>query len=151
MPRREFLTEDEEKRIVDAIASAENRTTGEIRVHIEFKCRKDPLERAKKVFHLLEMDQTKARNGVILYIATDDRKVAIYGDVAISEKVENNFWQDEIDTLTSKFKENLFAEGIEIVVGDIGEKLREFFPGRGKDSNELSDEITFKDNRENDV
>jgi uncharacterized membrane protein len=151
MPKREFLTEDEEKRIVDAIASAENRTTGEIRVHIEFKCRKDPLARAKKVFHMLEMNQTDARNGVILYIATDDRKVAVYGDVAISEKVEYNFWQDEIDTLISEFKENRFAEGIEKVVGDIGEKLREFFPGEGTDPNELSDEITFEDNRNSDV
>ena len=148
MPAREFLTKEEEERIIEAISRAEENTTGEIRVHIEFKCKKDPLKRAQKLFQLLKMTDTKERNGVILYIATDDRKVAIYGDVEISKQVDDDFWQDEIDKLIQEFKGNNFAAGIEMVVRDIGEKLARFFPGEGSDPNELSDEVTFKDNRE---
>jgi len=148
MPAREFLSEEDEKLIVDAIERAEKNTTGEIRVHIEFKCKKDPLERAKVLFHELEMDQTEARNGVILYIATNDKKVAIFGDEGISKKVDDHFWQDEIDSLISEFKEGNFEQGIEKVVGDIGEKLKINFLSDGSDPDELGNEISFRDNRE---
>ncbi len=150
MPAREFLSEEDEHLIVEAIDRAEKNTTGEIRVHIEFKCKKDPLERARVLFHELEMDQTEARNGVILYIATDDKKVAIYGDEGISRQVEDSFWQDEIDSLITQFKKENFEQGIEMVVGDIGEKLKEYFPSVGDDPNELGNEISYRNNRTND-
>ena len=144
----DFISPEDEKEIVQAIKAAELNTSGEIRVHIEFKCKKDPLERAKILFHELEMDQTEARNGVILYIATDDKKVAIFGDEGISKKVDDHFWQDEIDSLISEFKKGNFEAGIEHVVGDIGEKLKINFPSDGSDPDELGNEISFKNNRE---
>jgi uncharacterized membrane protein len=147
MPARKFLSEEDEKQIVQAIEIAEKNTTGEIRVHLEFKCKKDPLERAKVLFHELGMDQTEARNGVILYIATDDKKVAVFGDEGISKLVDDHFWQDEIDSLISEFKRGNFEQGIEQVVGDIGEKLKIHFPSTGDDPDELGNEISFKDNR----
>ncbi len=150
MPARDFLSEEDEQRIIKAISDAEEFTTGEIRVHIEHKCKKDPLERAQAVFHELEMNQTEARNGVILYIATDDRKVAVYGDEGISKQVEDNFWQNEIDHLISEFKSGNFEGGIASVVGDIGEKLKRFFPSDGTDPNELGNEISFEDNKDDD-
>lgn len=150
MPAREFLTEEDEQQIIKAISDAEEFTTGEIRVHIEFKCKKDPLERAKEIFGELEMHKTDARNGVILYIASEDRKVAIFGDEGISQQVGDDFWKDEIDKLIREFKQGNFEEGIEAVVGDIGEKLKQFYPSDGTDPNELDNEITFEDNRDDD-
>ncbi|WP_069133419.1 TPM domain-containing protein [Rhodohalobacter halophilus] len=147
MPAREFLSEEDEQKIVAAIEKAEKNTTGEIRVHLEFKCKGDPLERAKILFHELEMDQTEARNGVILYIASDDKKVAIYGDEGISSQVDDDFWQKEIDRLITAFKQEKFDEGIEIVVGDIGERLKSYFPGTKSNRDELDNEISFEDNR----
>lgn len=148
MPAREFLSEEDEKKIIQAITDTEEFTTGEIRVHIEAKCKKDPVDRAKSIFGELEMHKTDARNGVILYIATDDRKVAVFGDEGISRQVEENFWQDEIDKLIAEFKQGNFEQGIESVVGDIGEKLKRFYPSDGTDPNELDNEITFEDNRD---
>lgn len=148
MPAREFLSEEDEQRIVTAIEQAEKGTTGEIRVHLEFTCKGDPLKRAQRLFHELEMDQTEARNGVILYIASDDKKVAIYGDEGISSLVDDDFWQMEIDSLISDFKRGDFEKGIENVVGDIGKKLKTYFPGEASDTNELGNEISFKDNRD---
>lgn len=148
MPAREFLSEEDEQKIVQSIADAEEFTTGEIRVHIEAKCKKDPVDRAKTIFGELKMHETEARNGVILYIATDDKKVAIFGDEGISQQVEKNFWQDEIDKLIGEFKQGNFEQGIESVIGDIGEKLKRFYPSDGTDPNELDNEITFEDNRD---
>lgn len=150
MPARKFLSEEDEQQIIKAISDAEEFTTGEIRVHIEFKCKKNPLDRAKALFHELEMDQTEARNGVILYIASDDRKVAVYGDEGISSQVEDDFWQAEINKLIMEFKAGNFEQGIESVVGDIGEKLKRYYPSDGSDPNELGNEISFEDNRDDD-
>lgn len=140
-----FLTDKDEQLLVDAIERAESGTTGEIRLHLEYTCKGDPLERAQVVFHELEMDQTAARNGVLLYIAIDDHKLAIYGDAGISDQVEDSFWQDELDKLINYFKKDQFEEGIEAVIADIGEKLQHFFPGDGSDPNELGNEISYGD------
>lgn len=147
MPAREFLSTREEQQIVEAINRAEEGTTGEIRVHIEFTCKGDPLQKAEKLFHELGMDQTERNNGILLYIASDDKKVAIYGDSGISEKVPDDFWQEEIDTLIEWFKKEQFETGIEQVVGDIGSKLKQFYPSDGSDPNELGNEISFRDNK----
>ncbi len=148
MPARDFLTDKDKQKLVNAISMAEQETTGEIRIHIEFKCKNDPLKRAKELFHNLQMDQTEQRNGVLIYIATADRKVAIYGDQGISEQVDNLFWQNEINKLIAEFKQGNFEEGLEQVIADVGEKLKRFYPAEGNDANELDNEITFKDNRD---
>ena len=147
MPARELLSIDEEARIVDAIVLAEKDTSGEIRVHIEFKCSGDPLKRASKLFHSLKMDRTEQKNGVLLYIAAEDRKVAVFGDQGITEKVNDYFWQDEIETLIHFFREGKFEEGIAVVVSDIGTRLKQFFPGDRVNPNELDNSLSYKDNR----
>ena len=137
-----FLTPEDEQRVVDAIRLAEKATTGEIRVHIERRCRREPLEQAKHVFARLGMHRTRQRNGVLLYIAHKDRKAAIFGDEGIAEKVGEDFWESEFTTLQAHFKRGDYADGIEQVVGDMGAKLREFFPGDGLDATENPDELS---------
>lgn len=148
MPAGKFLSEEDEQKLVDAITAAEHGTSGEIRIHIEFKCKKNPLDRAEQLFHRLKMDQTEYRNGVLIYIATEDRKVAIYGGQGISGQVDDHFWQEEIDKLIAEFKQGRFEEGLEEVVADVGDKLKRSYPSRGDDPNELDNEISFEDNRD---
>ncbi|MDX1672109.1 MAG: TPM domain-containing protein [Balneolaceae bacterium] len=143
-----FLTEKQEQQIIDAIADAEKRTSGEIRVHMEHHCETDPLERADQLFHQLGMDETTLQNGVLLYIATEDHKVAVYGGKGIDRKVEEGFWDDVIRILVNHFKADEYEEGIEAAVRKIGRKLEEVFPYRSGDQNELTDEISYHTNTE---
>ncbi len=143
MPR--LLSKKEQQQIVEAIQQAEHRTSGEIRVHIESHCKGDPLERAKAIFVKLKMHNTAERNGVIIYLAKKDRKLAIWGDKGINEKVPDNFWEDVKETMISHFKNGRFTEGLVNGIEMIGEKLREYFPYRSDDVNELSDDISFGD------
>ena len=72
-----FLTTIEEQEIVEAIRIAEKNTSGEIRVHLENTCN-TPIElRALEVFSLLKMNNTKQRNGVLIYVAVMDHKFCI--------------------------------------------------------------------------
>jgi len=143
-----FLSEQQEKNIVEAIQTAEKQTSGEIRVHIEHVCKRNPLKRAKKLFHKLEMDQTEQQNGVLLYIASDDHKVAIYGGKGIHEQVGQLFWDDVLQQLIENFRNDYVERGIKKAVRQIGEKLKTYFPYQTDDENELSDEISTHQNRD---
>lgn len=148
MPARQFLTEKEEKQIIEAINEAEKKTSGEIRVHIEHNCYADPLVRAAQIFHDLGMDETRLKNGVLIYIATEDHKAAVYGGKGINEEVEDGFWDEVLRILIDHFKQEAYEEGIENAVHAVADKLGELFPYHQKgELNELSNEISFHDNK----
>ena len=142
-----FLTQEQEEHIVDAIREAEKETSGELRVHIEKKCKAETaISRAKQVFAELKMHETDLRNGVIIYIAWKDHKVAIWGDEGIHEKVGQKFWEDEVQLLIKYFKEKDYETGLAEVVLQIGQKLKEYFPYQTGDENELSNQISYNKN-----
>ena len=143
--KKDFFTEEERTRIVEAIRLAEQRTSGEVRVFIENKCRfVDPLDRAKELFYKLQMDRTEQRNGTLVYIAVKDRQVAVFGDEGIHQKVGQKYWEDEVTKMLLYFKQQHLAEGIIQCVTDIGEALHYYFTyDRGTDKNELPDDIVF--------
>ncbi len=148
MPARQFLSKQEEQQIVDAINAAEEKTSGEVRVHIEHHCKGDALERAARIFHDLGMDETKFQNGVLIYVAAEDHKTAVYAGKGIHKEVEDGFWDDVLQIIIDHFKKNEYEEGIEDAVHKVGKKLQELFPYHQKgDLDELSNEISFHDNK----
>lgn len=137
-----FLTREEEEEIVNAILEAENNTSGEIRVHLEGSSEGDPMSRAKELFYLLKMDNTKNNNGVLIYVAILDRKFAIYGDKGINKVVPDDFWNETRDILQSHFKENAFKQGLVKGILKAGKALKAHFPWNPSDINELGNEIS---------
>lgn len=138
----DFLSVTDEQEIVEAILVAEKNTSGEIRVHIESHTRLDHYDRAKEVFHLLKMDNTKEGNGVLLYIAVNDRKFSICGDKGIDKVVPEDFWEATKEIIQFHFKEGNFKEGILQGVLKAGTELEKHFPWQQGDRNELSNEIS---------
>lgn len=138
-----FLSKKEKQEIALAIQEAERYTRGEIRVYIEKKCKHDVMERALKIFHQLNMHHTQERNGVLIYVAYVDHVFAIVGDKGIHEKVPENFWDDVKGQLAINFSVGNFTEGLKQAILRCGEHLKKHFPEKGKDTNELSDEVAF--------
>lgn len=148
MSSAEFLTEKQEEQLIDAINRAERRTSGEIRVHIEHNCEGEALERAARIFHELGMDETRRKNGALIYVATEDHKAAVYAGEGIHSQVEEGFWSDVLEIIISHFKQDAYEEGLEKGVLKIGEKLEELFPYHQKgDVDELSNEISYRQNK----
>lgn len=143
MSARDFFSEEQKKQITDAIAEAEQNTSGEIRLHVEGSCKIDVLDRAAYVFKQLEMHETAQRNGVLFYLAVNDRKFAIIGDAGINKVVPANFWDQIKETMLGFFKEGSFTEGIATGILMAGEQLKAHFPCQKNDVNELSNEISF--------
>lgn len=138
----EFLTKEEEEEVVEAIRTAEKNTSGEIRVHIEKKSEVEIWDRAMEVFHLLKMDNTKEANGVLIYLAIEDRNFIIYGDKGINDVVPSNFWDSTKDVIVSQFKKGNFKQGLIDGILMAGEQLQKHFPWSEGDKNELSDKIS---------
>ena len=137
-----MINQVENDLIVSAIQKAEMQTSGEIRVHIDQKCASDPVKRAVQVFEKLGMHKTDLRNGVLIYVAFSDRKLAIIGDQGIDSVVPADFWLSTKDKMIHHFKENRFADGIIAAITEAGEQLKRFFPYMENDENELSNEIS---------
>jgi len=139
------FTDEEQQRIRTAIENAEKHTSGQIRVCIEKTCSEDVLDRSAKYFHQLDMHKTKLRNGVLIYVATVDRKFAIIGDAGINKVVPANFWDDTKEKMLENFKYGNLVDGIVTGLEISGEHLQKFFPHLAGSNNELSDDVAFMD------
>lgn len=139
-----FLSKEEEEFIVEAIKKAEKQTSGEIRIHVEGDCKYDVIDRAVNVFEKLGMASTELRNGVLIYVAVNDRKLAIIGDKGINEKVPDNFWDAIKQDMQEHFKKGQFTEGLIKAITKAGEQLKAHFPhGGAQDTDELSNQISY--------
>lgn len=133
------------QRLSLAVQQAEQQTSGEIRVFVDDHCKEDVLDRAAFVFSKLGMEKTEQRNGVLIYVALNDRKFAIIGDAGIHARVGEVFWKEVKEQMASFFKKGKIIEGLEYAVLEAGMRLKEFFPRSSDDRNELSDEVHFGD------
>ena len=138
----DFLTQEEEHEIVEAIRIAEKNTSGEIRVHLEKTTELDPFDRALEVFNELKMDATQLKNGVLIYVAVKDKTFVICGDQGINNIVANDFWDGTKDIMVAHFKNGNFKQGLIDGILRAGEELKKYFPWSEDDTNELSNEIS---------
>jgi uncharacterized membrane protein len=143
--KREFFTDEEKQFIVDAVRHAEQRTSGEVRVFVEHRCKYvNAIDRAIQIFGVLQMDKTELRNAVLVYVATKDRQLAILGDEGIHKKVGDAYWENEVKKMIHAFNRDNVAEGIRQCVLNVGEALCTHFPyDKDTDKNELPDDIVF--------
>ncbi|MDC6351277.1 TPM domain-containing protein [Zeaxanthinibacter sp. PT1] len=138
----EFLSPEEEQAIVQAILQAEQKTSGEIRVHLEPHTDQDHFERAKEIFHSLKMDNTRERNGVLIYVAVADHKFVILGDKGIDQMVPEDFWESTRDIIQQHFKKGAFRDGLVAGILNAGQELKAHFPYDPDNRNELTNEVS---------
>ena len=140
-----YFSKEEHEKIVQAIQAAELKTSGEIRVYVEGKCRfVDSIDRAAEIFYGLKLNETQHKNATLVYVAMKHKQVAVFGDEGILEKTGTNFWHENVQNILQHFKKDDYVQGICEVVEKIGQALALHFPfEKGADKNELPDEIVF--------
>jgi uncharacterized membrane protein len=137
-----FFSKTDEKIIVAAIKAAEKKTSGEIRIHVESNCYKNPYDRALEVFQTLKMHQTKEQNGILFYLAMESNLFSLIGDKGIHEKVGSDFWEAIKEETMHDFKNNNIA--LEKAILKCGDALHQYFPYHAAgDKNELDDDISY--------
>lgn len=141
-----FSTTDQD-RIVQAISVAEGKTSGEIRLVVDRKIAAESVvEAAVNYFRKLDMHKTRLKNGVLIYLATEDHEFAIIGDHGINRQVEADFWDETKEQMAALFRKGELVEGLVAGIHHAGEQLQRFYPRGLDDVNELPDEIYFGKN-----
>src|SRR6202795_5002183 len=136
-----FFSKIDSDRIVGAIAEAEKKSSGEIRVHVTHHKPAHLENRARRRFELLGMTRTAHRNGVLIYVAPKLRQFQILGDSGIHEKCGDDFWKETAAAMEEHFRRGDFTEGLVHGIGKVGEVLAAHFPRGGDDVNELPDAV----------
>ncbi len=144
MSTEAFFSDEQKSRIRKAIEIAEEKTSGEIRVHVQKKCKGETVKEAEKVFGKLKMHKTQQRNGILFFLAIESRVFAIYGDKGINEKVPADFWNGISAFMENHFRKNEFTDGLIGGITMAGNQLKQHFPHADDDKNELTNEISFK-------
>ena len=141
--KKTLVSKSDEARLIKAIQVAELKTSGEIRVHIEKKCKGNVIDVCKQKFEELKMHETKYRNAILFFLAVESKSFAVWGDEGIHQKVSDEFWKSITDCAIGYFKQNDLMTGLEKSVEMCGEKLKLHFPIEADDKNELSNEISY--------
>lgn len=139
----QYLTDQQIASLVEAIQSAEDHSTGEIRVHIDSTTDDNNAEIAFEVFNKLCKDKTAEKNAVLFHINFDQKYLTIIGDTGIHAKVHQSYWDHLHDFITSEFAKGNYYKALKSAILETGLELKKYFPVTGENHNELPNEITF--------
>lgn len=129
--------------LVEAIQTAEDHSTGEIRIHIDSNTEGNNAEMAFEVFKTLCKDKTAEKNAVLFHVNFEQHYLTIIGDEGIHQKVHQYFWDRLHDEITAAFAKGEYFKGLQNAVLKTGQELKNHFPVTGENYNELPNEITF--------
>jgi len=142
-PRR-LLSRAAERQLGAAIGAAERGHRGEIAVHLEARYPGDgPLARAAELFTALALDRTADGTGVLLYVAVNDRKAAVFAGPGVHGAAEPAFWKAATDAVARGFAASDPAGGLGEALARIGELLRQAAPGDDVHGDELPNRVTY--------
>lgn len=138
-----FLTHQQINSLVEAIQSAEEHSTGEIRVHIDSNTEDQNAKTAFEVFRELCMNKTADRNAVLFHVNFEKKYLAIIGDIGIHDKVHQSYWDHLHDYITAEFAKGNYYKALKSAILETGIELKKYFPVQGENPNQLPNEITF--------
>lgn len=133
--------------IEEAIRSAEQSRTGQIRIAIEANLplhkllsNLSPRARAIEVFSDLRVWDTEHNNGVLIYLCLADRQVEIVADRGINLKAGQETWEQICHQMETAFKQGDFQAGVLSGIASVSALLETHY-GTSQQQNELADSV----------
>jgi uncharacterized membrane protein len=146
---RRLFAADSLQRIATAIAASEARHTGEIRFAVETALHPRAVlagaqarDRARDVFAQLRVWDTRANNGVLLYLLLADHRIEIVADRGFDDRVSAEQWRGACQLIEERLRAGEPEAAVLRGVEALSDLIAEHFP-RGADyvdTNELPDE-----------
>lgn len=100
---------------------------------------------AHHAFESLHVGGTSNSEGVVIYVSLFERRVCVWADHSVSEKIPESEWKDACTALTAALREGKPREGFVLAIRKLGEVLAKHFPAQPAHSNELSNELRILD------
>src|SRR5204863_499039 len=79
-------------------------------------------------FVQLEMEKTRERNAVLIFVAPRAQKFAVIGDEGVHQKCGEKFWQDLVARMRGHFLREDFTQALVEGIESTGELLAKHFP-----------------------
>ncbi len=141
---RALLPDTSMLKIESAIASGEARHSAELRFVIEASLdfsqvwsRATPRERAMAIFSNLQIWDTEANNGILLYVLMADQSVEIVADRAAVRAIPQSSWDEVCQRLAQAFRARDYLNGTLDAINEIHRMVEPHFPPAANDRNEL--------------
>lgn len=100
-------------------------------------------EAAAGAFFRRGIYNTRNRTGILIYISVFEHRVRVIADQGISSMVDQQLWQEVVDTIIRGIRSRQQGRAIAEAVDRCGAILAGYFPRRSGDRNELSDAIVM--------
>ena len=84
---------------------------------------------------------TEDRTGILVYVALADRRVEVVADAGINSKISQSDLDELVKDVSAAAQVGGLADGLVTAVNDAGALLRQHFPPRPSDRNELPDRV----------
>jgi uncharacterized membrane protein len=132
--------------IEQAIAAAERRHSGQIRFAIEsaldlqrLRAGMDARERAHELFAALRVWDTRANNGVLIYLLLAERDIEIVADRGFDDSVSASEWAGVCREMEAAFGTDRYEGGALAGIEHVARLIERHFPPAPGDRNELPD------------
>ena len=96
-------------------------------------------QRAVRAFHEKGLHRTREGNGILIFISLLEHRVWILGDRGINAVIPPERWTSLASGLASGIHGGRMVETLITTITEVGDILREHFPRRTDDTNELPD------------
>lgn len=141
----DYFSDEDFRMIAAATRSAEETTSGEIRVMVRMRC-EDGFEgkldeQAFRDFAAHSLANTRDKTGVLVLVVLSERQFKILADEGIHAKLPPEYWQQRAAEISELFRDGNYSAGICRAVVAIGGELARYFPRKFDDANELPDDV----------
>jgi putative membrane protein len=96
---------------------------------------------AREQFLTHGLDRTRARTGVLIFVAVAERYVEIIADAGIDAVVPPGTWDKAVADFVERVRAGRIAEGFLAAIELVGDRLAEHFPASPDDIDELPDRL----------
>ncbi len=99
-------------------------------------------EAALTSFYREGLSNTRDRTGILIFVSLFERRTCVLADKGINDKVRPGAWQELVDLVARGFRGGDPAQAICQAVTRCGQVLREHFPIKPDDTDELTNLVT---------
>lgn len=95
---------------------------------------------ARRMFLEQGLHHTKGETGILIFVSEAEHYVEILVDRGISEKIDNQVWQNIINDFTAEVKAGAVLKGFETCIASVADVVSEVAPAT-EEKNELPDRL----------